>query len=61
MEKSPIEVLDIIIEDCEADVKEYDGREFNGRTLGEIHGILQAKIEALARVMKTIIEESEKK
>lgn len=61
MEKTPLEVLNIIIEDCEVDVKEYDGREFNGRTLGEIHGILEAKIEALARIMKKIIEESEKK
>lgn len=61
MKKSPIEVLNIIIEDCEADVKEYDGREFSGRTLGELHGILEAKIEALARIMKKIIEESEKK
>lgn len=53
-----LDTLAIIIDDCETDVKDFDGREFNGKTLGEMHGILEAKIEALAKIMKLHIEES---
>lgn len=49
-----IKVLDLIIEDCETDVEEFDGREFNGKTLGELHGILEAKIQAIAKAVKVI-------
>lgn len=56
MEKS-IEVLDMIIEDCKTDVEEFDGKEFTGKTLGELHGILEAKIQALAKIIKKHLEE----
>ena len=56
-----LEVLDMIIDDCEADVNEFDGKEFNGKTLGELHGILEAKIEALAKIVKLLIVENGKK
>ena len=47
-----IKTLDLIIEDCETDVKEFDGKPFTGKTLGELHGILEAKIQALAKNLK---------
>lgn len=51
-----IEILDMIIEDCEADVKKFDGKPFTGKSVGELHGILEAKIQALAKIMKNHIE-----
>ena len=53
--KKILEVLDMIIEDCKQDVKDFDSREFNGKTLGELHGILEAKIQALAKIIKTLV------
>ncbi len=58
-----IEVLEMIIEDMENDVREFtskpfDGKPFNGETLGELHGNLAAAILALANIMKKHIEES---
>jgi hypothetical protein len=55
MENILIEKLDMIIADCEQDVKDFEGREFTGRTLGQLHGILEAKIQALAKIMKAYI------
>jgi len=54
-----LEVLNMIIADCSQDVKDFDGREFNGKTLGELHGILEAKIEALANIVKKLAEKVE--
>lgn len=54
---TPIEVLDLIIEDCEKDVNDYEGAPFTGKIVGELHGIIEAKIEALAKVLKRHIEE----
>lgn len=50
-----LKVLDNIIDDCEKDVIAYDGREFNGKVVGELHGILEAKIQALAKIIKQLI------
>ncbi len=52
-----LEILDLIIEDCEQDVKDFEHAPFNGKTVGELHGILEAKIQALAKVIKRVIEE----
>ncbi len=52
-----LEVLDMIIEDCETDVKEFDRKPFTGKTVGELHGILEAKIQALAKIIKEVVEE----
>ena len=51
-----LEVMELIIEDCEEDVKEFDGKPFTGKTLGELHGILEAKIQAIAKAVKKIAE-----
>lgn len=53
------DVLEMIIEDCEQDVKDFDGKEFNGKTLGELHGILEAKIMALAKILKEVVNKGE--
>ena len=55
MRKKIVEKLDLIIADCEQDVKDFDGREFNGRTVGELHGILEAKIQALAKIIRRLV------
>lgn len=57
MKKTALTVLQDIIDDCETDAKDFDGKEFNGKTLGELHGILEAKIQALAGILKTHLEE----
>ena len=54
---SKINVLDMIIADCEQDVINFDGKPFNGKTLGELHGILEAKILALAKIIKEDLNE----
>ena len=56
--KRTLEVLDMIIEDCETDAKEFDRKPFTGKTLGELHGILEAKIQALAKIVKELVEET---
>ena len=55
-----IEVLEMIISDMEKDVKDFEGKPFDGRTLGELHGNLCATIQALAKVLKKHIQEGDK-
>ena len=55
-----VEVLDMIIADCDQDVKDYEHAPFTGKTVGELHGILQAKIQALAKILKEHLEEYHK-
>lgn len=57
--KKELEILQMIIEDMENDIKQFDGKPFNGRTLGELHGNLCATIQALAGIMKKYIETTE--
>lgn len=54
--KNSLEILDMIIADCETDVKEFDGKPFTGKTLGELHGILEAKIQAVAKILRKELE-----
>jgi hypothetical protein len=58
MSKPTLEVLEMIIADMQTDVAEFEGKPFNGKTLGELHGILAATIQALAKIMKKHIEEA---
>lgn len=55
MEKQ-IKILEFIIADCDKDIKEYEHAPFTGKTVGELHGIMEAKIQALARIMKENLE-----
>ncbi len=51
-----LDVLDMIIDDCAKDVKEFEGKPLDGKTVAQIHGILEAKIEALAKIIRTLVE-----
>lgn len=51
-----VEVLQMIADDCEKDVNDYEGKPLNGKTVAEIHGILEAKIQRLALILKDAIE-----
>lgn len=55
MEKQ-IEVLRMIIDDMDADVKKFESAPFTGKTLGELHGNLCATVQALAKILKQHIE-----
>lgn len=48
--------MKVVKDDCAVDVKEYDGKPFTGKTVGEIHGIIEAKIDALASTIKELID-----
>jgi hypothetical protein len=50
-------IMDRIIEDMENDVRSFEGRPLNGKTIGEMHGNLAAAIGALAETIKTMLEE----
>jgi hypothetical protein len=49
------EVLRTIASDMERDASEFEGKPFNGRTVGELHGNLCAAIAALAKVIETLL------
>jgi len=51
-----LEVLELIAEDVENDAKNFDGRPFNGRTVAEYFGNQGAAIQALANILKEVIE-----
>lgn len=51
-----ISVMNLIIEDTEQDVHDYENAPFTGKTVGELHGILEAKIRALATAVKALAE-----
>jgi hypothetical protein len=55
-----LKVLDMLIDDCTTDVEEFDGKPFTGKTVGELHGILEAKFEALAKIVKQLVLEEGK-
>lgn len=53
-----LQVLDMIIADMENDAKEFEGKPFTGKTLGELHGNLCAAVQALAEIVKKHLEEA---
>lgn len=57
-EKDMVRILKLISADCETDAREFDGKPFNGKTLGELHGILEAKIAAVTDILRKYIEEN---
>ena len=59
MKANNIKVLEMIEKDMENDAREYDGKLFNGKTVGEYFGKHGAAIVALARIVKTILEKEE--
>ena len=57
--KQIIETLEMIAEDQAKDAKEFEGKPFNGRTIGEYFGYQGAAIAALANIIKEMIEAEE--
>ena len=53
------EVCKDIAADMEADASAFDGKPFNGRTMGEYLGNHGASIAALARILEATIDEIE--
>lgn len=53
-----IRVMDMIIEDCKQDVIDFEYAPFSGKTVGTLHGILEAKILTLAEAIKQLSEVS---
>ena len=51
-------VLKMISDDMERDAKEFDGQEFNGKTVARYFGYHGAAISALANILKQILEEN---
>lgn len=51
------EVMGLVSHDMENDVKNFEGKPFNGRTLGEAHGQLCAAVQAVAKALKQIVDE----
>lgn len=51
------EVMGMIAEDMESDVKRWADAPFTGKTLGTIHGELCATIQAVANAVKVLADE----
>jgi len=54
--KKKIEVLEMIAKDMKDDATKFDGLPFNGKTVAEYFGNQGAAIEALARIVKSMLE-----
>ncbi len=52
-----IKILDMVSEDAKNDATNFDGQEFNGKTVGTYFGNHGASISTLAKIVKGIIEE----
>lgn len=50
-------VLRMIAEDAEKDIREFDGKPFNGKTVAELFGYHGASIAALAQIVESLIPE----
>lgn len=50
-------VLDMIAEDMKNDAAEFDGKPFDGKTVAQYFGNQGAAIAALARILKTVLDE----
>lgn len=46
----------VIKADMEADVRDFEGKPFNGKTVGEMHGNLAAGISALAGMVDRLLD-----
>ena len=56
-----IEVLEMIAADMKNDARDFDGRPFNGKTVAEYFGNQGAAITALAKIIKSILEQDNSK
>lgn len=59
MEKEKlIKVCELVAEDMKKDAEQFDGRPFDGKTVGTYFGYQGAAIASLAQVLKEIIKDS---
>ena len=54
--KKMIEVLKLMAADMEQDASDFDGKPFNGKSVGEMHGNTCAAIAGLANILKEHLE-----
>jgi len=59
MKDKRIKVLEKIAKDMKEDATAFDGRPFNGKTVGEYFGNQGAAIAALAKIVKTVLMQEE--
>ena len=60
MDKQEVKkVLEMIAQDQADDAKNFEGQPFTGRTVAEYFGNQGAAIAALAKIIKSLIEEKE--
>jgi hypothetical protein len=52
-----IKVMDMVSEDMSNDAKNFEGKEFNGRNVAVYFGNQGAAISAVARALKSILED----
>ena len=52
-----IKVMLMVAEDTEADARNFDGKEFNGKTVATYFGNHGAAIKAVADVLREILED----
>lgn len=61
MEKATmLKICTQVSKDCERDAQNFDGQPFTGKTVGEYFGNHGAAINALAEVLKALIEKEVK-
>lgn len=49
----------MIVDDMKNDVDNFEGKPFNGKTVGKYFGYQAAAISALATIIKEVLEEGE--
>jgi len=54
-----MDVVRMIIADCEADVEKREGQPFNGETVAAYFGETLAMVQALAKVVESMLTEEE--
>lgn len=54
-----IRILETIAADAEADVLAFEGKPFTGRTMAEYFGLVEAAIQALAKLVTELYRERE--
>lgn len=54
-----IKICETIAEDMKNDADDFDGKPFTGKTMGEYMGNHGAAIAALAKIIKSLLEEKE--
>lgn len=56
MEDKRFKVLKMIAEDMESDARNFDGKPFNGKTVGDYFGKQGAAIAALSTIVESLLE-----